>query len=170
MLSAKSIFKNCCWFVLCFAAPALGAFAPPDAWYESLRKPSWNPPNWLFGPVWSVLYALMALSAWLVWRAGGFAGAGRTLGLFLVQLAVNALWSWLFFVWHVGSLAFGEIDIRGANDGIDARSLRVGQQLCHQGDARRLVGVETVPSLDGQGVVAQRLYRTDDRLHHGAAT
>ena len=59
--------------------------------------------------MWTLLYALMALSAWLVWRAHGFAGARKALVLFIVQLAANALWSWLFFVWRRGDLAFAEV-------------------------------------------------------------
>ncbi len=60
------------WLGICFLAPVLAVSAGPDAWYASLNKPSWNPPNWLFGPVWTLLYTMMAISAWLVWRRGGF--------------------------------------------------------------------------------------------------
>jgi len=77
------------------AAAAFGAQFTPGPWYESLAKPAWNPPNWLFAPVWSVLYAMMAVSAWLVWCRV------RTLGwplmLWFLQLGLNAAWSWLFF-------------------------------------------------------------------------
>lgn len=99
------------WLLLTFAAAALGAFASADAgaFYSKLSRPFWAPPGWLFGPVWSVLYALMAVSAWWVWRARGFTGARSALVLFIVQLAANALWSWLFFVWHQGGLAFAEV-------------------------------------------------------------
>ena len=76
---------------------------------RELVKPSFNPPAWVFGPVWTTLFALMAISAWLVWRSGGFRGNRIALGLFLVQLAFNALWSWLFFAWHLGALAFAEV-------------------------------------------------------------
>lgn len=75
----------------------------------TLCVPLGAPPGWLFGPVWSVLYALMGISAWLVWRARGFAGARSALLVFIVQLAANALWTWLFFVWRQGGLAFAEI-------------------------------------------------------------
>jgi tryptophan-rich sensory protein len=81
----------------------------PGAWYASLTKPSWNPPNAIFGPVWSVLYVLMAVAAWLVWRKAGFSGAGAALSLFVVQLALNALWSYLFFGQHRPDLAFYDI-------------------------------------------------------------
>lgn len=97
------------WLVLCFLAPAVAVSAGPDEWYASLNKPSWNPPNWLFGPVWTLLYALMAVAAWLVWRRGGFARHGGALMCFLVQLALNAAWSPLFFGMHQAGWAFVEI-------------------------------------------------------------
>jgi len=99
------------WLLMTFAAAAIGAVASVDAgaFYGQLARPSWAPPGWLFGPVWSVLYALMAVSAWWVWRARGFTGARSALVLFIVQLAANALWSWLFFAWHQGGLAFAEV-------------------------------------------------------------
>ncbi len=67
------------------------------------------PPGWVFGPVWTVLYALMAVAAWLVWRSGGFSQNKLALGFFLVQPALNAFWSWLFFGWRFGGWAFAEI-------------------------------------------------------------
>lgn len=99
------------WLLLAFAAAAIGGFASASAgaFYGELVRPSWAPPGWLFGPVWSVLYVLMGISAWLVWRARGFAGAKSALLVFIVQLAANALWTWLFFVWRQGGLAFAEI-------------------------------------------------------------
>jgi tryptophan-rich sensory protein len=92
-----------------FAAAALGAVASVDApsFYAQLSKPSWAPPAWLFGPVWSVLYALMGIAAWLVWRSPAL--KKMALSLFAVQLAVNALWSWLFFAWHLGAFAAVEV-------------------------------------------------------------
>ena len=69
----------------------------------------WNPPGWIFGPVWTALYAMMAVAAWLVWRHGGFASQRCPLGLFLVQLALNAVWTPLFFGLHSPGLAFAEI-------------------------------------------------------------
>jgi len=74
---------------------------PPDAWFQSLEKPFFNPPNWVFAPVWTVLYILIAISAWLVWRPKGFHGSARfPLVLFLIQLVMNGAWSWLFFGKH----------------------------------------------------------------------
>jgi translocator protein len=97
------------WLLAAFAAAAVGAVASVDAasFYAQLSKPSWAPPSRVFGPVWSVLYALMGVAAWLVWRSSG---AKRTaLALFGAQLAANALWSWLFFAWHRGALAAVEV-------------------------------------------------------------
>ncbi len=99
------------WFALCFAASALGAVASmkAGAFYGELVRPDLAPPSWVFGPVWTALYAMMAISAWLVWRDGGWRAQRPALGLFVVQLAVNALWSWLFFAWHLGALSFADI-------------------------------------------------------------
>lgn len=99
------------WLLLSFIAAAIGGWASAHAatFYGHLAQPTWAPPAWLFGPVWSALYALMGIAAWLVWRVGGFAAARRAMLLFLIQLAANALWSWLFFAWHLGALAFVDI-------------------------------------------------------------
>ena len=97
------------WLVVSFAAGWIGSRFRPDAWYESLAKPAWNPPNAIFGPVWSVLYALMGVAAWLVWRQAGFTEASAAVVLFVVQLVLNALWSYLFFGLHRVALAFFEI-------------------------------------------------------------
>jgi tryptophan-rich sensory protein len=80
-----------------------------DVFYAQLVRPAWAPPGWLFGPVWTVLYLMMAVAAWQVWRERGRAGARTALSLWVVQLAANALWSWLFFAWRRGALAFGEV-------------------------------------------------------------
>jgi tryptophan-rich sensory protein len=97
------------WLLACFAAAAFGGLFMPGEWYASLKKPSWNPPGWVFGPVWAALYTMMAVAAWLVWRRGGFAAQRRSLGVFLVQLALNAAWTPLFFGLHQPGLAFAEI-------------------------------------------------------------
>ena len=101
------------WIATCFSAAALGGFASANAgtFYEQLVRPQWAPPAWLFAPAWTLLYLLMAIAAWLVWREQGFRSASVALSLFLVQLAANAMWTWLFFAWHLGALAFGEIFI-----------------------------------------------------------
>lgn len=99
------------WLALCVAVGALGAVASADAptFYAQLTRPAWAPPAGLFGPVWTVLYLMMGFAAWLVWRRHGFRGAGVALGLFVVQLGFNALWSWLFFAWHSGAGALADI-------------------------------------------------------------
>ncbi len=99
------------WLLLVFVAAAIGAAASTDAgpFYQQLVRPPWAPPAWLFGPVWSVLYLLMGIAAWLVWRVHGFHNARGAFALFITQLAANALWTWLFFAWHQGALAFAEI-------------------------------------------------------------
>ena len=78
----------------------------PGEWYASLRKPSWNPPSWLFGPVWTLLYVMMATAAWLVWRRGD---SQRALTFYVVQLALNAAWTPIFFGLKMPALAFAEI-------------------------------------------------------------
>ena len=95
------------WLAICFIAAAIGSAASLQAgsFYTDLARPDWAPPPSVFGPVWSVLYALMAIAAWMVWRVAGFAAARTALVLFLVQLAFNALWSWLFFGWRLGGLS-----------------------------------------------------------------
>ncbi len=98
--------------VPCLAALAVGGMVTAPAvaaWYPTLAKPAWTPPDWLFGPVWSVLYLTMGIAAWLVWRREGWAGARGALILFWVQLAFNALWSPLFF--GLRSPLLGLIDI-----------------------------------------------------------
>ncbi|QDL39590.1 tryptophan-rich sensory protein [Rhodoferax sediminis] len=97
------------WLVLSFVAAGVGAIASVEAasFYAQLMRPSWAPPASVFGPVWSVLYALMGVAAWLVWRERG--ATREALTLFVAQLAANALWSWLFFAWHQGALASAEV-------------------------------------------------------------
>jgi benzodiazapine receptor len=99
------------WILVSLAAGAVGALATRHAreFYASLVKPAWAPPGWLFGPVWTALYILMGVAAWLVWRTAGWAGAAGALSLFLTQLVFNALWSWIFFAWRRGALAFTDI-------------------------------------------------------------
>jgi benzodiazapine receptor len=99
------------WLVLCFIAAAAGGLASANAgdFYNHLVQPRWAPPAWLFGPVWTLLYAMMAVAAWLVWKEQGWGKAKVALSVFVVQLIANALWTWLFFVWHMGAVAFGEI-------------------------------------------------------------
>lgn len=99
------------WLLVSLATGATGALATANAreFYAGLVRPAWAPPGWLFGPVWTTLYLLMGVAAWLVWRRAGWAGAAGALVLFLAQLVANAAWSWIFFAWHRGALAFAEI-------------------------------------------------------------
>jgi tryptophan-rich sensory protein len=85
------------WIALTFCAALTGFFIQPAGYYAELAKPEWSPPGWIFGPVWTMLYLAMAVAAWLVWRSGGWREQSGALGLYLVQLALNALWTPLFF-------------------------------------------------------------------------
>ncbi|HKI93980.1 MAG TPA: TspO/MBR family protein [Gemmatimonadales bacterium] len=107
----RAVLGLAAWLAITFAAAALGAVASANAgtFYQQLVRPAWAPPGWLFGPVWTVLYLLMGVAAWLVWRPAGFRGAAAALVLFLVQLVLNALWTWIFFAWKQGGWAFAEI-------------------------------------------------------------
>jgi len=99
------------WLALTFVAAAVGAIASMDApsFYAQLDKPGWAPSAAVFGPVWSLLYTLMGVAAWLVWRERPSQRADGALELYIAQLVANALWCWLFFGWHRGAVAFGEV-------------------------------------------------------------
>lgn len=99
------------WLLVTFAAAALGAIASANAgnFYLQLTRPDWAPPGSAFGPVWTTLYLMMGIAAWLVWKQQGWLRARNALTLYVVQLAANALWTWIFFVWNMGALAFVEI-------------------------------------------------------------
>ncbi len=85
------------FLVMCFAVASIGAAFPPGEWYAQLAKPAFNPPAWVFGPVWTVLYVLMAVAAWRVWCDGSWHEHRIALTLFVLQLGLNGLWSPLFF-------------------------------------------------------------------------
>jgi benzodiazapine receptor len=113
-MSKREVFGLAGFVLLCFGAAALGGLwtAPATSeggWYYQIARPSWTPPSWLFGPVWTALYLMMAIAGWLVWRQGDWAGQRRPLTLFLIQLALNALWSGLFFGLKSPGLAMAEI-------------------------------------------------------------
>jgi tryptophan-rich sensory protein len=99
------------WLALAFAAAGVGAVASIDAaeFYGQLVKPDWAPPAGLFGPVWTALYLLMGVAAWLVWREKRAKGLALSLSLFVIQLLANALWSWLFFAWRMGAFALVDV-------------------------------------------------------------
>lgn len=105
------LFGLAFWLVLSFIAAGAGAFASVNAgdFYQTLVNPPWAPPAWIFGPVWAILYLMMGIAAWLVWRERGFAGAKTALILFCIQLVANSLWTWLFFYFHLGLLATVDI-------------------------------------------------------------
>jgi len=82
------------------AVAAFGSQFAPDLWYAGIVKPSWTPPGWIFGPVWTLLYILMAVAAWLVWREREDRASLPALVFYAAQMFVNALWSWIFFGLH----------------------------------------------------------------------
>ncbi|KAB0680432.1 tryptophan-rich sensory protein [Aureimonas leprariae] len=92
--------------LLGFAAATSGGFFRPGEWYERLRKPSWTPPNWAFGAVWSVLYVMIVIAGWLVWRNEP---GGPAVWLWGIQLVLNALWSAIFFGMRRIDLAMAEV-------------------------------------------------------------
>jgi len=95
--------------IACIAAAASGAVFRPGRWYRRLTKPAWNPPDWIFGPVWTVLYGMIALAGWIVWRSGDGAMIALPLTVYAVQLVLNALWSAIFFGLRRPDLAFAEV-------------------------------------------------------------
>ena len=97
------------WLGVTFLAAAVGSRFLPGEWYAALEKPAWTPPDAVFGPVWTFLYATMGVAAWLVWKEAGFAAARLALGVYLAQLVVNAAWSWLFFGLHRIGWALADI-------------------------------------------------------------
>ena len=111
--ASRQAFALVLWLCATLATGGIGAAASINAasFYRQLTQPAWAPPAWLFGPVWSVLYVLMGIAAWLVWRQHGFRGAASALALFVAQLFANALWTWLFFAWRLGAVALVEIVI-----------------------------------------------------------
>jgi benzodiazapine receptor len=97
---------------ICLGAAAIGSVLTTPSlhpWYATLPKPAWTPPNWLFGPVWTTLYLCMAVAAWLVWRQAGFSPARLPLTLFVIQLALNVVWSGIFFRLRLPGAAFLEV-------------------------------------------------------------
>jgi translocator protein len=109
--------NNLIKLVLSIALPLLIGFASSyftitgvDSWYTTIQKPSWNPPNWIFGPVWTTLYVLMGISLFLIWKAGTSKETKRSaLILFALQIIANFFWSFIFFDQHQMGLAFAEI-------------------------------------------------------------
>ena len=95
-----------------FCAAAVGTLLSFDGvggWYRTIAKPAWTPPGWLFGPVWTALYGMMAVAAWRVWRRDGLRESRLACVVFTAQLVLNAAWSWIFFGLHRPGVAFAEI-------------------------------------------------------------
>jgi translocator protein len=126
------------WVALSFAAAGVGSRFGPGDWYAHLAKPSFNPPAWVFAPVWTLLYLVMGLAAWLVWRERAVARVGPALSLFLVQLILNATWSWLFFDLH--RIGWALVDLA-------ALWLAIGATLLAFWACRPLAGLLMVPYL-----------------------
>ena len=110
--TARSALILVLFIVVCLAVAGLGSLfttpqTAPGGWYETLQKPFFTPPNWLFGPVWTFLYISMAVAGWLVWRRTGF--SGTPMALFAIQLALNLAWSMIFFGLQSPGLALLEI-------------------------------------------------------------
>ena len=102
------------WIGVCLGAGGLGAIATTteiDGWYRTIAKPAWNPPDFVFGPVWTTLYVMMGVAAWVVWKPAGVRAAVLPLTLFVVQLGLNVAWSWIFFAMHQPGWACVEIVI-----------------------------------------------------------
>lgn len=97
------------FLLLSLAAGGAAALWPVDAWYFELRRPPWTPPGWLFGPAWTLLYVLIGISVWRVWRVGGLRRDRVALALFASQWALNVAWTGLFFGLERPDLALGEI-------------------------------------------------------------
>jgi len=109
---ARSGWALAFWIGICLAAGGIGSFFTFDAvrtWYPTLQKPEWNPPAWVFGPVWSTLYVLMGIAAWRVSGQKGRAEVRPALRLFGLQLLLNAAWSGLFFGLRAPGWAFLEL-------------------------------------------------------------
>lgn len=95
-MNTRALVGLAFWLAVTFLAAWIGSRFTPGAWYTELSKPAWTPPSWLFGPVWTALYIMMAVAVWLVWLDRGLAQP-LALQLFGAQLVLNAAWSWLFF-------------------------------------------------------------------------
>lgn len=110
MTTTRRVIGLLVFLAACFAAAAIGSAANVSAiptWYAQLQKPAWNPPSWVFGPVWTVLYAAMAVAGWLVWKAqGSVRAAAGPLAIFTIQLVLNTAWSIVFFGQRQPMMAF----------------------------------------------------------------
>jgi tryptophan-rich sensory protein len=114
-MAKRNVASLAGWIALSVLTGVIGALATSRAgdFYRTLDRPAWAPPSWLFSPVWTTLSVLMGIAAWRVWKAppaqGGADARKLGLTLYVVQLVLNALWSWIFFAWRQGAAAFVEI-------------------------------------------------------------
>ena len=109
---AKQAIGLIVFIAVCLGAGGLGAIATTqeiDGWYKTIAKPAWNPPDYVFGPVWTTLFIMMAIAGWLVWKPAGFKPVIVPLSLFGIQLILNVAWSWVFFGLHQTGWAVIEI-------------------------------------------------------------
>jgi len=109
MYAGARIIGLIVWIIISFIPGWIGSQFTPGQWYTTIAKPSWTPPGYIFGPVWTLLYILMGVAAWLVWKEHGFGAAKTALWFFIIQLILNGLWSVLFFGWHRPGWAFIDI-------------------------------------------------------------
>ena len=105
----RTVMTFLVFWVLCYLPAAAGIFFRPGEWYQQLNKPTWTPPNWLFGPVWTFLYFSIAVSGFLVWCKIEKEKRFKVYSVFAGHLLLNALWSYLFFGIHQIGFAFAEI-------------------------------------------------------------
>ena len=113
-----------------FAAAAGGARFSPDDWYRQLNRPAIAPPDYLFGPVWTMLYFGMAVAAWIVWKSDRLRETWPSLMLFFIQLSLNAIWSWLFFGLHL--IGWALIDIVMLLGAISATTVYFPRELSRE--------------------------------------
>lgn len=118
----KSFVALAGWLALTFSAALTGFFIQPDGYYAALAKPSWAPPAWVFGPAWTIVYVMMAVAAWRVWRQGGWRRHRGPLTLYVIQLALNALWTPIFFGLRWPGGAFVEIVLLGLAIAVTGRA------------------------------------------------
>jgi len=112
--AGRGLLSLFAFVILCLAVSGIGGAITAtsvDTWYQALEKPSFNPPDWVFAPVWIALYFLMGIAAWRVWRLRSFEATGKALSIFAVQLGLNLTWSFLFFGLQRIDLALVEIVI-----------------------------------------------------------
>jgi tryptophan-rich sensory protein len=145
------------WLLIPFSAASVGMWFDPGQWYADLVKPAWTPPGYVFAPVWTVLYAMMGLAAWMVWRREGFRGGRAALALFFAQLVLNGMWTWLFFGLHRPLLAFVELIVLW---------LAILMTLVAFCRIRRAAGILLIPYL-GWVTFAAALNWQIWRLNHG---